>query len=142
MSEAKEWKINSTLGEWETVSREINSILFEKGFDDDFVISVMLAADEIFANISMYAYGGDVGKAEVSLIINGGVCRLVFKDRGIKFDPTAAATGTRIKKSANLRMSGIGGFGISIAKRQTDDMQYRYSDGQNILILEKRTKIY
>ena len=60
--------------------------------------------------------------------------KLVFKDRGIPYNPLAKED-PDITLSAEKR--GIGGLGIFMVKNTMDHMEYKYSNGQNILSMDK-----
>ena len=93
-----------------------------------------LAVEEIFVNISHYAYenGGDV---EI-------VCKklaerkisVAFKDSGIEFDPLAKGD-PDFTESVETRK--LGGFGIYLTKKFMDSVSYERQDGKNILTLVK-----
>ena len=53
----------------------------------------------------------------------------------LPFDPTAKAD-PDVTLSAQERQ--IGGLGIYMAKKGTDEMKYEYKDGQNILSISKK----
>lgn len=100
-------------------------------------IQIDIAVEEIFVNIANYAYTPGKGDAILSaeLTDGGKTFRMVFKDRGIPYDPLAKED-PDITLSAEERQ--IGGLGIFMVKKSMDDMQYeRTSDGQNILTIFK-----
>ena len=134
------WKINSTLEEWETVAAELESELYDRGFSDKFIISLMLATDEVFANISAYAYGDSTGNVTIKseYIQNSDMrtAKISFADSGKRFDPLSESPEPDIS-SKNASMRQTGGLGIFIAKKQTDEMFYSYTDSQNTLTLLK-----
>ncbi|MBQ6381689.1 MAG: SpoIIE family protein phosphatase [Clostridia bacterium] len=96
-----------------------------------------VAAEEIFANIANYAYGEGSGYADVKLDCVEDKLSLVFEDSGIPYNPLKKPD-PDIKLSAEERQ--IGGLGIYMAKKLTDDVTYRYEDGKNILKLVKIIK--
>ena len=95
-----------------------------------------VAVEEIYVNIAKYAYPDGQGKAWVSveqLADRNGVA-VHFKDRGIPYDPLR-------KEDPDIMLSAeerkIGGLGIYLAKKNTDDMVYEYRDGCNHLTVVK-----
>ena len=100
-------------------------------------MQIDVAADEIFANISAYAYTPGVGEATVSFECDP-VTRIAcirFQDRGVPYNP--------LKKedpdvSLPAEERALGGLGIFLVKKTMDEMEYEYRDGQNILTLRKK----
>ena len=97
---------------------------------------IEVAVEEIFVNIAHYAYGGKPGEAAIGLdvIPNPKSCRIVFRDRGVPYNPLEK-TDPDITLSAEERE--IGGLGIYMVKQSMDKVEYRYEDGCNILTIEK-----
>ena len=63
------------------------------------------------------------------------VARIIFEDSGVPYDPLAKED-PDVTLSANERQ--IGGLGIFMVKKTMDSVSYEYSEGKNILTLEKR----
>lgn len=96
-----------------------------------------IAADEIAANICMYAYsGGKGGNITVKYIY----CRrknrvsLIFADSGIPFDPLTAPAAS---VTADLSQRSIGGLGIHIVRGIMDCVGYKHIRSLNILKISK-----
>ena len=95
-----------------------------------------VAVDEIFANISNYAYNPNVGDTTIKIekVNEPSAVVITFIDKGIPFDPL-------IKKDPNVSLSAeerdIGGLGIYIVKKTMDKVEYEYKDKQNILKITK-----
>lgn len=96
---------------------------------------MLIAADEVFTNISAYAYSGAIGQVEVSAEQKEAMLRLTFKDTGKPFDPTKSSDpDTR----SPVKERPIGGLGIFVVKRLMDKVEYRRENGCNVLTLTKR----
>ncbi len=99
-------------------------------------MQIGVAVEEIFINISSYAYNPDRGNAIVRVTVSEEpvVVTITFLDNGVAYDPLA-------KKDPDVTMSAeerqIGGLGIFMTKKLMDDVSYEYKDGQNILTLKK-----
>ncbi len=100
-------------------------------------MQIDIAVEEIFVNIAHYAYTPEVGNAVIAMAITDGSAVIVFKDRGIHYDPLAKAD-PDISLSAEERQ--IGGLGIFMVKKTMDDVKYEYTDGQNIFTIVKSLK--
>ncbi len=98
-------------------------------------MQIGLAVEEIFINIASYAYAPGKGPATVRIeFIPDGVS-VTFTDHGIPYDPLKKAD-PDVTLSAEER--NIGGLGVFLTKKLTDDVRYEYRDGQNILTMAKR----
>ena len=97
---------------------------------------LLIAVEEIFVNISHYAYNPEVGPATIQVEFDEDplAVRIVFFDNGIPYDPLLKAD-PDITLDADER--DIGGLGIFMVKQSMDDVIYEYKDGQNILTLIK-----
>ena len=102
-------------------------------------MQMMLAVEEIFVNISSYAYHPEVGQAEVGVDIDGDppTVTIRFLDQGRPFNPLE-------KPDADTTLSAqdreIGGLGILLVKKIMDQVDYAYENGKNILIIKKEIK--
>ena len=96
-----------------------------------------LAVEEIFVNIAHYAYNPEVGEVYISAFLDSDILTVIFKDKGKPFNPIE-------KKDPDITLSAqerdIGGLGIFLTKKFMDDVEYEYSDGQNILTIKKKLK--
>ena len=99
-------------------------------------MQINVAVDELFTNISSYAYNPDVGPATVRVE----VCQeplsviITFIDNGVPYNPLEAEA-PDIGLSAEDRP--IGGLGIYMVKKTMDGISYEYKDGRNILSIKK-----
>ena len=99
-------------------------------------MQIEIAVEEIFTNISNYAYAPDKGNALVRVEVSGDpVCvTITFIDHGVQYDPVA-------KRDPDVTLSAdereIGGLGIFMTKKSMDEVAYEYRNGSNILTLKK-----
>lgn len=100
-------------------------------------MQIDLAVEEIFVNISHYAYSPEIGMANINVEVtqNPLSVSLTFVDQGVPYDPLE-------KLDPDTTLSAeerdIGGLGIFMVKKNMDDVCYEYKDGQNILSLRKQ----
>lgn len=138
------WNIPSTLVKWEIVSREIEEELSEYGFSIKFTTSLMLAMDEIFANISAYAYGDSVGdviiESKYTISESKRIAEVSFFDKGMEFNPVNLPVNNVVNETDSLKIKP-GGLGIFIAKKQVDEIKYSYINGFNNLTLIKKESV-
>ena len=94
-----------------------------------------IAVEELYVNVTLYAYPDRDGWAEIRGSIEDGVATFTLIDGGRPFDPLA-------KEDPDTMLSGedreIGGLGIFMVKNTMDEMEYEYRDGCNQLMMRKR----
>ena len=120
-----------------TVLDEIKAHLKAMDCPEETMTSILIAAEEIYVNIAHYAYGGKPGVAKVNIDVmpDNKLCRLVFRDKGIPYNPLEKED-PDISLSAEERQ--IGGLGVYFVKEMMDKVEYEYKDGCNVLTIEKK----
>ena len=133
----KELKLTATVENLDEVLAFIDTELESVDCPMKVQMQLDVAVEELYVNIAHYAYAPGTGEATVSIDITQDPLNvtITFKDSGIPFDPTAKAD-PDVTLSAQERQ--IGGLGIYMAKKGTDEMKYEYKDGQNILSISKK----
>ncbi len=133
----KELKLTATVESLDEVLAFIDAELESVDCPMKIQMQLDVAVEELYVNIAHYAYAPGTGEATVSIDITQDPLNvtITFKDSGIPFDPTAKAD-PDVTLSAQERQ--IGGLGIYMAKKGTDEMKYEYKDGQNILSISKK----
>ena len=133
----KELKLTATVESLDEVLAFIDLELESVDCPMKIQMQLDVAVEELYVNIAHYAYAPGTGEATVSIDITQDPLNvtITFKDSGIPFDPTAKAD-PDVTLSAQERQ--IGGLGIYMAKKGTDEMKYEYKDGQNILSISKK----
>lgn len=101
------------------------------------ITALDVCVEEIFVNIAHYAYPGKSGSAEISVNADPADNSIViqFVDEGIPFDPLKR-TEPDVSLGADER--SIGGLGIFMVRKMTDEMTYEYTNGRNVLTIRKR----
>ena len=100
-------------------------------------IQIGVAVEEIFVNISNYAYAPGKGNATVRVEVSDDpvAVTITFVDNGVPYDPINKQDPDITLPAADRE---IGGLGIFMTKKIMDDIFYEYKDGQNILKLKKK----
>ena len=116
------------------VQNFVQELLDSAGVSVKEQMQISIAVEEIFVNISHYAYTPDVGYATIRVRIteNPAELALTFLDRGVPYDPTKAQS-PDLSLPASERE--VGGLGIFMTKQLVDKICYEYRDGQNVLTL-------
>ena len=99
------------------------------------VMQILVAAEEIFANIASYAYPEGGGNALIGISANEHEAVIQFTDTGIPFNPLAKAD-PDVTLPAEQRE--IGGLGIFMVKKTMDEILYQRDGQKNILTITKR----
>ena len=99
-------------------------------------IQISVAIEEVFVNISNYAYSPSVGQAEIFFDHTDDSKEMImtFTDSGVPFNPLERED-PDVTLPAEQRQ--IGGLGIFMVKKSMDDVKYEYKDGKNILTIRK-----
>lgn len=122
---------------WDRVYNFVKDFMVSLEISENVYTNLLIAVEEIFVNVSSYAYPNSIGNINISLEYNklSKIITIVFKDSGIPFDPTKKSQ-PNIKASPEKRK--IGGLGIYMVKKISDTMEYSYSNNQNILTITKK----
>ena len=102
--------------------------------DGKLVFELELICEEVFVNICNYAYGENVGKAEIEVSKLSDSIVVKFIDSGKKFNPLEIA---EPNIHAPLEERSIGGLGIFMTKKLSDALSYDRSNGKNIFTITK-----
>ena len=118
----------------------VSNILREYNCCNGDLMTINVAVDELFGNISIYAYDGETGSVAIQVDVEKAplTATISFIDKGKPFDPLGTDDPDT---SSSLEQRKIGGLGIFIVKNSVDDIHYEYKDGQNILTIKKTFSI-
>jgi anti-sigma regulatory factor (Ser/Thr protein kinase) len=105
--------------------------------DEDLRFKIELSIEEAVENVVQYAYEGGIGwlEAGTSLDNKSLILTIELRDAGVPFNPLEKDD-PDITLSADERP--VGGLGIYICKSMMDSISYRYEDGNNVLVMNKR----
>lgn len=132
----KELTLPATIENIETVIDFVNGQLEEIKCPLKAQMQIDIAIDELFGNITHYAYNPETGPATVRVEVTEDPIAVVitFIDRGVPYDPLK-------KEDPDITLSAeeraIGGLGIFMVKKTMDEISYEYKDGKNILRIKK-----
>ncbi len=113
----------------------INNELKALGCPNKIMAQIDAVTDDIVSNIANYAYGEEEGNVTVKMRPDDEMVTIVFSDNGRPYNPLAKVD-PDITLSAEERP--IGGLGILMIKKMMDNIDYRYLNGQNTLIIKKK----
>ena len=129
--------VPAKVSELDRVIDFVNSRLEELNCNEFERATIDIAVEEIFVNIAHYAYEYDKeGEAVVRATVQKDPAKIIlqFIDSGTKYNPLE-----REDPDVELELDDrqIGGLGIFLVKESMDNVYYEYSDGRNILTIEK-----
>ena len=91
---------------------------------------IIVAVEEIFTNISQYAYAGNLkGGVEISTEVADKTYYVTFVDGGVKYNPLDRKDP---EIGINIKDRPLGGWGIYIVKKIADKLEYIRKNKQNI----------
>ena len=133
----KELNIEAKVSNIDKVTEFVDSELQKAGCPMKAQLQIDVAIDELFSNISNYAYDPLIGPATVRVEIaeNPLAVIITFIDNGTPFNPLESKE-PDITQSADKRIAG--GLGIYIVKKSRDAISYEYKEGKNILTIIKK----
>lgn len=100
------------------------------------VMQMELVIEEIFVNVSSYAYRPDVGDVTICLDFTEepASVEITFIDSGRPYNPLEKDDPDT---TLGIDEREIGGLGIFLVKKNVDEIAYEYTDKQNILRVKK-----
>lgn len=135
----KVYNTAATVDNWDDVYSFLDCLIKDINLEKKVHANVLVACEEIFVNISMYAYKhlNTAGNVTVKFLYDksSNEIRITFIDSGTKFDPTKA---DNADTTSSVKDRKIGGLGIFLVKKIMDKMEYEYAENQNILKLTKK----
>lgn len=131
----KELLLESKSENLNTLLLEIEELIEDKRISIKSKLQLELIIEELFVNICSYAYE-DVGDIKIQYELLEDPLRIVvtFIDNGIEFNPVTK-TAPDITLEAEQR--DVGGLGLTIVRKNVNEMDYKYENNQNILTIEK-----
>lgn len=131
--------LSAQITDWCKLRELLYIFMTELRISPDIVNRIIIASEEIFVNISHYAYPGASGEVfvDVEYFPEEELLKVKFTDSGVPFDPTSVVKPDVTQKISDRK---IGGLGIFMVNKIMDSMEYKYSEGKNNLVLIKTIK--
>jgi anti-sigma regulatory factor (Ser/Thr protein kinase) len=131
-------KVTAILENLPVVTQFIEEQLEPFGCPMKAMMQIDTAADEIYSNISYYAYPkGEAGEVSISVDMgdSGKETVITFEDNGIMFNPLEKG---EPDTSLSAEERATGGLGIFLVRKLMDDVTYERIGDRNILKLRKK----
>lgn len=137
----KEMELKASLENLDSISGFVEEELCSAGCPMKIVMQVLLCVEEIFVNVTSYAYAPETGMCLVKLVTENndgeGKLTITISDSGKPFNPL-------LKEDPDITLSAderkIGGLGIFMVKKTMDSVDYDYISGKNVLKMVKSWK--
>ena len=100
------------------------------GLDPKKKFGLLIAIEEAFVNVCHYSYPESEGDIELACGAEDGRFVVEMADRGIPFDSLSRPDPNT---TDDIMDREIGGLGVYFIRKMTDEVNYRYEDGRNIL---------
>lgn len=133
----KELIVEADTKNLEQVLEFVNQQLDIRNCSEQEKIEIDIAVEEIYVNISSYAYGSERGKAGIRCGIEESPLQVIiqFLDNGKPYNPLEKPDPDI---SLSLEERQVGGLGIYLVKQSMTSVEYEYVDGKNILTIRKK----
>lgn len=135
MTEEGVLRIPARLEGMDLILSFVSFLLDSHGCSPQARTQLRMAMEELYVNVTLYAYPSGDGWAEIRGSVENGVATFKLIDGGRPFDPLA-------KDDPDIMLSGeereIGGLGIYMVKTMVDEVEYEYRDNCNQLTLHKQ----
>jgi anti-sigma regulatory factor (Ser/Thr protein kinase) len=127
-------RVPATIDNLREVAAFVRQSLQDRGVDGETTQSVLLACEELLANVAAYAYPDRPGFMQVDCDLDpqDRTITVTLIDQGIPFNPLAQAPPDL---SVPLEKRTAGGLGIHLALAAMDETRYERRDEQNVLTL-------
>ncbi len=138
MDQVKETELFRGPADIESISRVMEAVreyLTAGGIPKEDKIKLLVAADELYANICSYS---GAREAAVRCVLAEDGAGLIFEDDGIPYNPLERPE-PDVTLGAEERK--IGGLGIYMVRKTMDEVKYEHVDGKNRLMIIKKKNI-
>jgi sigma-B regulation protein RsbU (phosphoserine phosphatase) len=129
----KKLEINASLENLNKALNFINTELEQHGCPEDIRGKIEIAVEEIFVNITNYAYSPDSGNAVIFLSVTDNII-IRFEDTGRPYNPLEKGEPDLSKP---LMERDIGGLGVFLVKKLMDNVEYSRVGNKNVLVMTK-----
>lgn len=135
MTEESVLRIPAKLEGMDLILSFVSFLLDSHGCSPQARTQLRMAVEELYVNVTLYAYPDQDGWAEIRGSVKDGTATFVLIDGGTPFNPLE-------KDDPDIMLSGeergIGGLGIFMVKTMVDEVAYEYRDSCNQLTLHKQ----
>jgi len=132
------FKLGHHIKDIDRIENSIKDLQTQWDIDEKSLFQLNLVLEELISNTMFYGFSGmDKGSIEVDLAFDGTKIHVDMRDDAKAFDPTKEAKDT---SGHGLDEREIGGLGIMLTQRISEDMHYERVDGINKLKFKINTE--
>lgn len=136
MTEVKSIKVEAKVENVAQVTNFVDALLEENDCQMKAQMQIDIAIDELFSNISYYAYPDSEGEAEIIVdFLPDDLVSIAFIDSGVPYNPLEKDDPD---VTLSLEEREIGGLGIFMVKKSMEKIDYKYEENKNILTIYKK----
>jgi len=114
----------------EQMLRFVAAFAKRRGFTQQRIQELELAAEEALVNVINYAYPEEAGPVEMRCDVVDDRVKIEIMDTGIPFDPLTQGDPNLTAGTSGRK---AGGLGIYYVRQMMDEVEYRREKGKNIL---------
>ena len=126
------FKNTASIENYKLLCSWLYDICKEWDLNKELINKLDMCAEEIFANISNYAYSAPNGEVEIELSKSNNQIEFKFIDSGMDYNPLA-------KPDPDITLPPeerpLGGLGVYMVKKMADNVSYIRKDNRNVLTL-------
>ena len=135
MTEESVLRIPTKLEGMDLILSFVSFLLDSHGCTSQARTQLRMAVEELYVNVTLYAYPSSEGWVEIRGRVEDGVATFELIDGGTPFNPLEQDDPDTLLSGEER---GIGGLGIFMVKTMVDELEYDYRDGCNRLTLRKQ----
>lgn len=128
-------EVSNDMAELPRARAELEKAAAKNGLSKEVLYALQLSLEEIFANIVNYGYStGQKGSIKISLEVDSDAATLQMEDDGRPFNPLNTDA-PNVETSLSER--SVGGLGIHLVRKSTDQITYHRLENRNVLAVRK-----
>lgn len=129
------FNLKSDQSELDTLCRKLEKVGSSFRLPKKCLFEINLVLDELFSNIISYGFKDNLEHlVKIQIIRENGTLTLCVEDDGIQFNPLKTK---EIELPCDIEGYKIGGLGLHLVKKLTDQIYYERCEGKNRLTLKK-----
>lgn len=129
----------ASIERFKTIVNWVKDLCEKVHMKQEYRVKLNLAIEEIFVNISTYAYPPKDGDVEILFkLLPGNEVEVRFTDSGTPYNPMKKSE-PDVNASVDDRVAG--GLGIFLVRNSIDYMNYEYIDNKNVLTIRLKYEV-
>ncbi|MGQ0501919.1 MAG: ATP-binding protein [Panacagrimonas sp.] len=132
MSWSASFRMRSDLADVSDVTAWLDSLAQQHGMPEAIAQRIDLCLVEVLTNVVTHGLAeAQTGEIQLEVLGQGADVAIEIADRGLAFNPTEAV----LPPPVTMADDRIGGWGLCIVRKMSDEIRYRRVDGHNRLTL-------